>query len=78
MLPLSLDLTQLKIALIGSGAPCMRRLGLLEQAGARALTIFSATPCAALARAGGDRLRRHWPSRDELGGMHLVFIADVP
>jgi precorrin-2 dehydrogenase / sirohydrochlorin ferrochelatase len=78
MLPLSIDLTRLSLALIGNGAPCLRRLGLLDAAGAPSLTVFSAAPVPELAQAAGDRLRRHWPSRDDLRGTQLVFIADVP
>jgi siroheme synthase-like protein len=78
MLPLSLDLARLNLVLIGQAAPCRRRLALLEEAGARALTIFAAAPSPELARAAGSRLHRRWPSADELRGAQLVFIADVP
>ncbi|HEV8015681.1 MAG TPA: NAD(P)-dependent oxidoreductase [Stellaceae bacterium] len=78
MLPLSLDLARLNLVLIGKDAPCRRRLALLEEAGAGALAIFSAAPSPELAQEAGGRLRRHWPSADELRGAQLVFIADVP
>ncbi len=78
MLPLSLTLTRLSLVLIGNGDACLRRLRLLNEAGARTLAVFSANPSLALAREAGRNLRRHWPKRDELRGAQLVFIADIP
>lgn len=78
MLPLSLDLARLNLVLVGNGAACLRRLQLLNEAGARSLVVFSANPSPALASEAGRQLRRHWPKRDELRGAQLVFIADVP
>ena len=78
MLPLSLDLARLNLVLIGNGDSCLRRLRLLDEAGARSLAVFSANPSPALAKEAGRHLRRHWPKRDELRGVQLVFIADIP
>src|SRR6185312_16456994 len=64
--------------LIGKSAAGLRRLKLLEEAGARSLTVFSADPSPAFARHAGHHLRRHWPKRDELRGAQLVFVADIP
>jgi siroheme synthase-like protein len=77
MLPLSLDLARLNLVLIGNGEACLRRLRLLDEAGAQSLAVFSANPSPALAKEAGRHLRRHWPKRDELRGAQLVFIADV-
>jgi precorrin-2 dehydrogenase/sirohydrochlorin ferrochelatase len=78
MLPLSLDLSRLRIALIGNGAMALRRLAWLEEAGAVALRVFAAAPSPELARAAGGGLLRHWPDRAALSEVQLVFIADVP
>jgi precorrin-2 dehydrogenase len=78
MLPLSLDLARLNLVLIGNGDACLRRLRLLNEAGARSLVVFSASPSPGLAREAGRNLHRHWPKRDELRGVQLVFIADIP
>jgi siroheme synthase-like protein len=78
MLPLSLDLTRLNLVLIGNGEACLRRLRLLDEAGAQSLAVFSAKPSPALIKEAGRHLRRHWPKRDELRGAQFVFIADVP
>lgn len=58
--------------------PCLRRLQLLSEAGARSLIVFAAAPQPALALAAGKRLRRHWPSAEEIEAAQFVFIADVP
>jgi precorrin-2 dehydrogenase / sirohydrochlorin ferrochelatase len=76
MLPLNLDLARLRLALIGNGAAAARRLAWLDEAGAAALVVFAAEPSADLARAARERLERRWPSRADLAGMHLVFVAD--
>ena len=78
MLPLSLDLTQLRLALIGNGPAAVRRVVWLNDAGAVTLRVFSPAPTAELARIAGGQLVRDWPADGELGGMQLVFIADVP
>jgi precorrin-2 dehydrogenase len=78
MLPLSLDPARLRFVLIGTGAPCLRRLHWLEDAGAATLTVYAAAASAALLGAAGARLRSHWPTAEELRGAQLVFIADVP
>jgi precorrin-2 dehydrogenase / sirohydrochlorin ferrochelatase len=78
MLPLVLDLSRLRLVLVGNGAASCRRLALLDEAGARALAVFAAAPSTELVAASGARLRPHWPSPDELGAAQLVFIADAP
>jgi precorrin-2 dehydrogenase/sirohydrochlorin ferrochelatase len=77
MLPLSLDVTRLRLALIGQGAAALRRLTWLEEAGARAIAIFSPTPSPDFAAAAGTRLVRRWPDRGDLTEAQLVFIADL-
>ena len=78
MLPLSLDVARLRLVLVGTGAPCLRRLELLREAGAADLAVYSAAPTAMLARQAGASLRDHWPAAEELVGARLVFLADVP
>ena len=76
MLPLSLDLTRLRIALIGHGADALRRFRWLGEAGASAVSVFAASPSPELAAAAMP-LQRRWPSKADFSGMRLVFIADV-
>ncbi len=78
MLPLSIELARLRLVLIGTGSPAMRRLAWLDDAGAVSLRVFSATPSPELAAAAAERLERCWPNATDLVGMHLVFIADLP
>jgi len=76
MLPITLDLGRLPIVLVGNGAQAARRLGLLEEAGAERLTVFAPSATEALACQAGERLRRRWPTREEIGAARILLIAD--
>jgi precorrin-2 dehydrogenase / sirohydrochlorin ferrochelatase len=76
MLPLVVDLAGLRVLLIGEGAAALRRLELLDEAGARDLAVYAERPAAALARRAGNRLLRRLPSSAELAAARLVFISD--
>ena len=75
-LPLVMDVSRLKLILIGEGAAAERRLALLDAAGAADLTIYAEAPSAALALAAGRRLVTRWPTAPELAAARLVFISD--
>jgi precorrin-2 dehydrogenase/sirohydrochlorin ferrochelatase len=77
MLPLNVDVARMTVVLAGQGDAVARRLALLDQAGAGALTVFCPHPSPALAQQAGDRLRRRWPEGRDLGGARLVLIAGV-
>jgi precorrin-2 dehydrogenase/sirohydrochlorin ferrochelatase len=77
LLPLTLDLTRLRLALIGTGAAAVQRLAWLDEAGAASLVLFSGEPTAELIDAAGARLVRRWPSEEDLARAQLVFIADL-
>lgn len=76
MLPLSLDLARIKVLVIGEGVAALRRLELLDAAGARDLTLHAERPDSALARRAGDRLVRQLPDAGELAAARLVFLSD--
>lgn len=76
MLPLMLDLARLRIVLVGNGPAALKRLRLLEAAGAEALAVHADAPSTALAAAAGPRLRRFLPAAPDLAAAQLVFIAD--
>ena len=76
MLPLSLDLGRLKLALIGEGEKAVARLALLDAAGASDLLVYAVRPSPALARAAGKRLVRRLPEAAELAAAQLVFISE--
>ena len=76
MLPLVVDVTRVRMALIGNGARALRRLQLLDDAGAARLVVYAECPSDALADAASGRLVRRLPNAQELAEAQLVFIAD--
>jgi precorrin-2 dehydrogenase / sirohydrochlorin ferrochelatase len=78
MLPLTLDLSRLRLILVGTSSAAVRRLQLLEEAGAREVAVYSDAPSSELASAAATRLVRRWPVTADLVRAQLVFIADVP
>lgn len=77
MLPITVDLAQVRVILVGAGAAARRRLARLDEAGAVALEIYAAAAEPALAEAAGPRLRRHLPRPAEIARAQLVFLAGV-
>jgi len=80
MLPVMLDLTRLQVALVGDGDAALRRLRLLDEAGAgRNLRVFAGDdPSPELWAAAGTRLRRRWPSHASFDDIDIVFLAGLP
>jgi precorrin-2 dehydrogenase/sirohydrochlorin ferrochelatase len=77
MLPISIDLAQIRVILVGDGAAARRRLALLDEAGAETLDIYAPMPDPALVEMAGGRLRRRLPSLAEIARAQLVFVAGV-
>jgi precorrin-2 dehydrogenase len=77
MLPLVLDVTRLKLALIGNGSAAERRLTLIDDAGASDVSVYATTASPALARRAGERLIRRLPRPDELAAARVVFISET-
>jgi precorrin-2 dehydrogenase len=78
LLPLMLDLTRLRLALIGAGEPLLRRLEKLDAAGAAAgLAVFAPAVPDGLEPLAGARLARRWPEDAELAQAQIVFIAGL-
>jgi len=77
MLPITVDLTQIRVILVGDGATARRRLALLEEAGASALEIYAPSPEPELAAMAGARLRPRLPLPAEIARVQLVFVAGV-
>ena len=77
MLPISVDLSQIRVMLVGDGAAARRRLALLDEAGASVLEIYAPCPDLALVSAAGARLRRRLPLPAEIARAQLVFVAEV-
>lgn len=76
MLPLMLDVARLRVILVGNGPAALKRLRLLDEAGASALTVHADAPSDALAAAAGSRLRRSLPTTRDFAAVQLLFIAD--
>jgi precorrin-2 dehydrogenase/sirohydrochlorin ferrochelatase len=56
----------------------VRRLRLVDDAGAAQVTVFSDAPDGALRAAAGPRLRAGWPDAADLAGAALLLVADLP
>jgi len=78
MLPMTLDLSRLRLALIGAGPAASQRLERLDMAGAAALTVYAPAASIALATLAGRRLVPRLPHADEFVGIQIVFIAGLP
>ncbi len=78
MIPIIIDPKMTSMALIGRGEVAMRRLALLDEAGAGELIVFSDRPEEGLATAAGQRLQRRLPTSAELAAFQLVWVADLP
>jgi precorrin-2 dehydrogenase/sirohydrochlorin ferrochelatase len=77
VLPVTLDLNHLRVALVGAGAAAQQRLERLDAAGARDLTVYARHPSQALAAQAGLRLVERLPNDRELAGNQIVFIAGL-
>jgi len=76
MLPLVLDVSRVRLILVGSDAAAERRLALLDAAGAADLAVYAEAPSPALALAAGRRVVNRLPTSEELAAARLVFISD--
>jgi precorrin-2 dehydrogenase/sirohydrochlorin ferrochelatase len=77
MIPIYLDPTQTRIALIGRGALAVRRLQWLKAGGA-APEVWSDDPTPEFAAASGGLLLRRLPKISELERYQAIWIADLP
>ena len=77
MFPITLDLAQARVALVGNGEAALRRLALLDGDAARHVIVYADNPLPELARQAGTRLRRALPTAAELAGVQIVFAVDL-
>ena len=77
MLPMTLDLSRLRLALVGAGPAASQRLERLDAAGAAALTVYAPEASIALTTLAGPRLVPRLPHADEFAGIQIAFIAGL-
>ena len=77
MLPIVLDVSELTIAIIGSGPQARRRLEMVDAAGADFVRVYAEDAAEEMRVLAGDRLIESWPSQDELAACHIVYIANL-
>ena len=78
MFPLALDLGLMPTLLVGGGPASLKRLGLIEAAGATDLRILAPDPDVAFAEAAAGRLERRLPGASDFARARVVFVADLP
>ena len=77
MIPVYLDPSKLRVALIGRGELALRRLQWLRDAGA-APELWSDKPTPEFADAAGSQLNRALPDSGQLTKYHAIWVADLP
>ena len=77
MLPIVLDVSELTIAIIGSGPQARRRLKMIDAAEAEFVRVYAEDAAEEMRALAGDRLIESWPSQDELAACQIVYIANL-
>jgi len=77
MIPLALDPNRAALALIGAGAPALRRLRALRRAGALRLAVYAPAADAALTAEAGEDLRPFPPDDAVLAQFHIIWVAGL-
>src|SRR5262245_6433151 len=77
MFPVVLDVTELKIMVVGNGPATLRRLVSLKKAGAGKLKVFSDTPTPELKEEAGALLVERLPAEKDFEKVQVVFIGDL-
>lgn len=77
MLPVIIDVSQLSLAIIGSGPQARRRLQMVDAAGAEFVQVFAENPEPEMQELAGDRLVEQWPSEAEIAACHIIYVANV-
>lgn len=77
MLPIILDVSSLKVAVIGNGLQAVKRLEMLNDAGAEKIDVFAPSPVEEMRAAAGDALKPYLPAVEDIGTYAIVFIANL-
>lgn len=78
MFPVTLDLSVVKITLVGGGAASLRRLKQLDAAGVRYVSVFSDNFSKKFWNQAGSRLHTRMPEAEEIKQNSVLVIADIP
>ncbi len=77
MFPIVLDLNLMRVGLVGQGRAALQRLRLLDEDNARHVQVFNDVGDKSLAEMAGARLIHRLPTRDEIAGLHVLFLAGL-
>ncbi|MCE3232373.1 MAG: siroheme synthase [Rickettsiaceae bacterium] len=77
MFPIVLDLSKLKIVLVGGGDAALERLKALDEAGAKNIRIFADNFGKEFWNLAGDRLATRMPTDEEIQSASAVMIVDI-
>jgi precorrin-2 dehydrogenase/sirohydrochlorin ferrochelatase len=78
MLPIIVDVKRGAIALVGEGPQSVKRLAILDGAGARHVRVYAPNPSPELRAAAGGRLVPRWPKAEDFDHTALIFVGDLP
>ena len=77
MLPIILDVSSLKVAVIGNGLQAVKRLDMLRDADVSEIDIFSPNPGFEMKAAAGNVVNLHLPSAEDISSYAIIFIANL-
>ena len=77
MLPVILDVSALKLCVVGSGPQAQRRLQMLDEAGAQFVRVYCDEIVAEMDDIAGDRMIHRLPTRQEIADCHVMYVANL-
>ena len=77
MLPIILDVSSLKVGVIGNGLQAVKRLDMLRDASVSEIVIFSPDPGDEMKAAAGNLVKLHLPSAEDISSFDIIFIANL-
>ncbi len=78
MFPVTLDLSVVKIAMVGGGDAALRRLQQLDSAGIRYVSVFADNFSKSFWQQAGSRLHTRLPEEEEIKKHSVLMITDLP
>jgi precorrin-2 dehydrogenase/sirohydrochlorin ferrochelatase len=77
MFPIVLDLSRLKVILVGGGDSALERLKALDEAGARNVKVFADNFGKEFWSLAGDRITTRMPNDEEIKNCSAMMIVDI-